>query len=178
MDLLIETNIVVPMKLKRLFFEKLSRRKRSMVLEVSSLAAVRPVPYLSLYSSSRRFAEHLTRSLACEHRGNVLFKTWIVTRSASCLFDTKESSKVRPLEKLAGLQTEANSEDRPTKPGLFRRLFISLLPDKQKLISSLLLSDYSYETTGHWLWALEYYLADCLPQMAVNLLLEYAFLDE
>ena len=87
MDGLIEANIVRPMKLQRLFFEQLIRRERAMVLEVSSLAAVRPMPYLSLYSASKRFAEHLARSLACEHRRtNVLFKIWIVTRSTSCLF--------------------------------------------------------------------------------------------
>lgn len=56
----------------------------------------------------------------------------------------------------------------------FTRLFANvLLPNKQKLITRMLQYDYSTETTGYWLFALEYYLADCLPQMAVNLLLEY-----
>lgn len=178
LDKLVETNVILPMKLQRLFVEKLIRRERAMVLEVSSLATIRPVPYLSMYSASKKFSERLTRSLAYECPGRVLFKTWILTRSASSLFGGNLSRSQKKLLTKAG----EIRNDRQAKSGLcrtvFNGLFTVLLPNKQRLITSLLLANYSFETTGHWLFALEYYLTDFLPQVAVNLLLEYMFLHE
>ena len=181
-DKLIETNIILPMQLQRLFFKKLIGRERAMVLEVSSLAAIRPLPYLSLYSASKCFTNQLQASLACEYRRHVHFKTWILTHSAAGLFGV-ESSSGRGSNEQKSLHNEKLSDqpDRATcqtKSRLFKRLLSVLMPDKQELITRLLQCDYSTETTGHWLFALEYYLVDCLPQVGVNLLLEYIFLKE
>ena len=61
------------MMTKTLIANLRNRPKRSAVINLSSLAAELPMPYMSLYCASKAYIEMLTKSLAKENRGKVHF---------------------------------------------------------------------------------------------------------
>lgn len=148
----------------RVFFKRLLDRERGMVLNVNSISSILAIPHYSLNSASQCFVDQLMDSSNNEYgkKNHILFKTLIDSYLASYLLSTKSIDNLKSVDK---------TNDKSIS--LFKRLLIKLLPNKQQFISNLLESNYSFKTTGHFLFALEFYFIDCLPQFMLNLMVEY-----
>lgn len=171
---MVHMNVLIPIRLHKLFVKKLAIREHGLVLNVSSTAAIRPIamPYLSLYSASKCFTDQLTNSIDHEYskNSNLLFKTLILTHLTSYLFKrskTNNNSNTQPTDPLSTMLSRFTNQ-----------LLTNVLPSKQKFISKLLESNYSCKTTGHWLFAIEYFFIENLPQFLVHLALEYLSSEE
>lgn len=143
-------------------------RERGLVLSVaSSIVTHSTTPYLSLYAASKQFCNQLNNSIEYEYskHHNIQFKTLIFTYFTSYLFEN-EINEDKAIKK----QNDKGFN------GLLNKFIIRLLPSKQRFITSLLESNCSTKTAGHWLLNLEFYLTDNLPQFMFNLILELIFL--
>lgn len=163
-------NIILPIKLHRLFVRKFSNRENGLCLNVSSSISTRSIswPYLSLYSASKCFLNQLSNSIDKEYsaNSNIIFKTLITTYSSSYLFEKKK--------KLNEIRKQNRSIFNCSN--LFNWLLFRLLPNKQKFISNLLETNYStVGTAGYWLFELELVLIDNIPQFFLHFMLDFYF---
>ena len=62
-------NVRALVMLSRLFIPELRKHEQSYILNVASMAAFFPIPYKSLYSSSKAFVLYFSRSVRCELKG-------------------------------------------------------------------------------------------------------------
>ncbi|MDR2083519.1 MAG: SDR family NAD(P)-dependent oxidoreductase [Bacteroidales bacterium] len=65
-DSILQLHMNTPAKLCRLFGKDMKKRRNGYILTVSSLSAWMPYPYLSLYSSTKRFLRTFSRSIHFE----------------------------------------------------------------------------------------------------------------
>ena len=63
---MLRLNIITLTELSMLFGQRMKERKRGYILNVASVAAYQPVPYLASYSASKSYVLHFTEALAQE----------------------------------------------------------------------------------------------------------------
>ena len=70
-DMIIVNCIPITLLTRKLLPGLLKRKERSAIINLSSLASNRPVPYMGLYSATKIFDDYLSRALALEYAGKL-----------------------------------------------------------------------------------------------------------
>ncbi len=65
---MVQLNILALVDLTHKFLPEMRQRRSGSIINVSSLAAFQPIPYLSVYSASKAFVSHFSEALWAENR--------------------------------------------------------------------------------------------------------------
>ena len=88
---MINVNCLSATQLIKIVLPKMEKRKRGIIINISSVSASHPVPLLSLYSSTKVYLDFLSRSIEYEYRNK-----GIVIQSVKPAFVSTKMSKFRP----------------------------------------------------------------------------------
>ena len=75
LESILELNVVATTELMRSAIRAHKKGERLFILNISSLAAINPMPYKAAYSSSKRYLMNLTRAVAWENKGTGITTT-------------------------------------------------------------------------------------------------------
>lgn len=134
---MIDLNLKAPVLLAQLFFDDLSSFKKSAIINVSSLAAVQPVPFMSLYAATKSSLTHFGLALWSEWQKYGIFVQTLMPGAIETKFDEKSGGFKAPFRKdkvtdivklsLTDLMTAGNAIVY-AKGSFSQRLFAKILP--------------------------------------------------
>lgn len=87
---LISVNIVACTMMMRLILPQMEKRKSGVVINISSLTALYPMPMFAVYAASKAYVDYLTRALCVEYKGK-----GIVIQSVMPGFVATKMSKIK-----------------------------------------------------------------------------------
>jgi hypothetical protein len=96
---MIDLNIKAPVLLSKLLFEDLSNSVASAVINVSSLAAIQPVPYMSVYAATKSFMTHFSLALWNEWEKRGVYVQTLMPGAIATGFDEKSGGFKAPFPK-------------------------------------------------------------------------------
>jgi len=88
---IIKANITSCLRMSLLVLSSMEKRRKGVILNVSSLSAISPVPLLSIYSASKVFVNFFSKATAEEYRAK-----GIIVQSVLPGFVSTKMSKMRP----------------------------------------------------------------------------------
>jgi uncharacterized protein len=135
---LLQHHVVTPALLCRLFGEKMLHRRSGYILNVSSISAVMPYPYISLYGPSKAFLRSFSRALRTEMKPLGVGVTCLLPgATATGLYDPQAVNiplmlRLRVMQKperVAEAGIRALFAGRAEAiPGFFNKIIVILLP--------------------------------------------------
>lgn len=96
---MIDLNVKAPVLLSELLFEDLSGQSGSVVINVSSMAAIQPVPYMSVYSATKSFMTHFSLALWNEWEKRGVYVQTLMPGAIATRFDDKNGGFQAPFPK-------------------------------------------------------------------------------
>jgi len=96
---MIDLNLKAPVLLSKLLFEDLRSFKESAVINVSSLAAVQPVPFMSTYAATKSFMTHFSMALWNEWEKYGIYVQTLMPGAMATRFDEKSGGFNAPFHK-------------------------------------------------------------------------------
>lgn len=138
-DSMININITSVLKMSRMVLDKMVKRgKGGVLLHISSASGLLPVPFLSVYASSKSFVDFFGQSLAVEYASN-----GIISQVATPFFVATKLSKLRP-----------NGTSIPSADTYAKQVLNAI--------------GVSPSITGHWAHELQKYIQFMLPEFIVR----------
>lgn len=135
---LLQLHVVTPAMLCRLFGEQMMQRGSGHILNVSSISAVMPYPYISLYGPSKAFLRSFSRALRTEMKPRGVGVTCLLPgATATALYDPQVVNMplmmrlgiMQKPERVAETAIRALFTGRAEiVPGCFNKIIVALLP--------------------------------------------------
>lgn len=94
---MINVNIIALIQLTRLYLPQMVQRKEGKILNLASLAAFAPGPYMSVYYASKSFVLSFSEALAAELKGSGVTVTAVCPGPTATEFENAAGSGVRKL---------------------------------------------------------------------------------
>lgn len=94
---MVQVNILALMQLTKLFLPQMLQRKEGRILNMASMAAFVPGPYMSVYYASKSFVLSFSESLAIELRGSGVTVTAVCPGPTETDFEKVAGSGIRKL---------------------------------------------------------------------------------
>ncbi|MDR2944453.1 MAG: SDR family oxidoreductase [Methanosarcinales archaeon] len=132
---MVTVNIVALMQLTRLYLPQMRRRNNGKILNVASMAAFTPGPYMSVYYASKAFVLSFSEALTGELKGTGVTVTAVCPGPAATGFEKVAGSGAR---KLFGALTPASAKETALfSYGALTRGKIVAVPGAMNKISSI-----------------------------------------
>jgi short-subunit dehydrogenase len=96
---MIDLNVKAPVLLSELLFDELSSQPGSAMINVSSLAAIQPVPYMSVYAATKSFMTHFSLGLWNEWEKRGVYIQTLMPGAIATRFDDKNGGFKAPFPK-------------------------------------------------------------------------------
>lgn len=96
---MIDLNVKAPVLLSKLLFDDLSHQAGSAIINVSSLAAIQPVPYMSVYAATKSFMTHFSLALWNEWEKRGVYVQTLMPGAIATRFDDKNGGFKAPFAK-------------------------------------------------------------------------------
>jgi hypothetical protein len=96
---MIDLNVKAPVLLAQLLLEDLSGSKESAIINVSSLAAIQPVPFMSVYAATKSFMTHWSLALWNEWEKRGVYVQTLMPGAIATGFDEKSGGFKAPFPK-------------------------------------------------------------------------------
>jgi len=133
-----QLDVVVVLQLCRAFAPEFAQRPPSAIINLSSQAALQPVPYMAAYAASKAFVHHLSLALHEEYRGRVYVQTLLPGPTATEFdrragaYESRLSGERDAPDKVVNASLAAFAAERPlvaVASGVFtQKLFAALAP--------------------------------------------------
>ena len=105
---IMQINIISLTELTKLYLKGMVNRKEGKILNVSSMAAFQPGPYMAVYYASKAYVQSFSEAIACELEGTGVTVTALCPGPTKSGFQNKVGSEG---SKLAKLNLLSSSED-------------------------------------------------------------------
>lgn len=134
---MIDLNLKAPILLSQLVFDELCKVKESAIINVSSLAAVQPVPYMSVYAATKSGLTQFSLALGHEWKKYGIYVQTLMPGAIETNFDNKSGGFKAPFRKDSVNEivklalTELLGKCRPivyARKSWTQRLFAKILP--------------------------------------------------
>lgn len=96
---MIDLNVKAPVLLSELLLDDLSYQAGSAIINVSSLAAIQPVPYMSVYAATKSFMTHFSLALWNEWEMRGVYVQTLMPGAIATRFDDKNGGFKAPFPK-------------------------------------------------------------------------------
>jgi hypothetical protein len=96
---MIDLNVKAPVLLSNLLFESFCSLKDSAIINVSSLAAVQPVPFMTVYAATKSFMTHFSVALWNEWEKHGIYVQTLMPGAIDTKFDEKSGGFKAPFHK-------------------------------------------------------------------------------
>lgn len=139
----VNINMMAVMMLTYVVLPQMIKRKRGLVINMSSISAFYPLPLMAVYSASKVFVDWFSMALDVEYRSQGI-----------------EVQSLIPSYISTNLVRFSNFLSRPS----------FIVPDAHRFVSSALDTvSYSKRTTGFWSHGLQYWATEHIPQWMWNI---------